>query len=122
MFVLESLSAIRMKYSPVKETIAFQSSFNFVEHLSLFKIQISDPSVESAMPVINFSILKPHFDFATHFRTISAKTHHQAVDFNIFEGLVCHGVTVCTISRGKIVFEEGRFNVAAGDGKFVPRL
>lgn len=54
-------------------------------------------------------------------RTISAKTHHQAVDFNIFEGMTCHGVPICTISRGKIVYEEGRFNVAAGDGKFVPR-
>lgn len=54
-------------------------------------------------------------------RTISAKTHHQAVDFNIFEGMVCHGVTVCTISRGKIVYEDGRFNVAAGDGKYIPR-
>lgn len=54
-------------------------------------------------------------------RTISAKTHHQAVDFNIFEGMVCHGVTCCTISRGKIVYQDGKFNVAAGDGKFIPR-
>nr|XP_039253967.1 dihydropyrimidinase-like [Styela clava] len=54
-------------------------------------------------------------------RTISAKTHHQAVDFNIFEGMVCHGVTLCTISRGKIVYQDGKFNVAAGDGKFIPR-
>nr|CAB3239901.1 dihydropyrimidinase [Phallusia mammillata] len=54
-------------------------------------------------------------------RTISAKTHHQAVDFNIFEGMVCHGVTVCTISRGKVVYEDGRFTVSAGDGKYVPR-
>ncbi|XP_076821782.1 dihydropyrimidinase-like [Clavelina lepadiformis] len=54
-------------------------------------------------------------------RTISAKTHHQAVDFNIFEGMTCHGVNVCTISRGKVVFEEGKFTVSAGDGKFVPR-
>nr|CAB3239903.1 dihydropyrimidinase [Phallusia mammillata] len=54
-------------------------------------------------------------------RTISAKTHHQAVDFNIFEGMVCHGVTVCTISRGKVVYEDGKFTVSAGDGKYVPR-
>uniref|UniRef100_A0A5F9CTG8 Dihydropyrimidinase n=1 Tax=Oryctolagus cuniculus TaxID=9986 RepID=A0A5F9CTG8_RABIT len=54
-------------------------------------------------------------------RTISAKTHHQAVNFNIFEGMVCHGVPLVTISRGKVVYEAGVFNVAAGDGKFIPR-
>ncbi|XP_039253981.2 dihydropyrimidinase-like isoform X2 [Styela clava] len=54
-------------------------------------------------------------------RTISAKTHHQAVDFNIFEGMVCHGVTVCTISRGKVVYQNGKFNVTPGHGKFIPR-
>lgn len=54
-------------------------------------------------------------------RTISVETHHQAVDFNIFEGMVVHGVTVCTISRGKVVYEDGKFTVSAGDGKFVSR-
>lgn len=54
-------------------------------------------------------------------RTISAKTHHQAVNFNIFEGMVCHGVPLVTISRGKVVYEAGVFNVRAGDGKFIPR-
>lgn len=54
-------------------------------------------------------------------RTISAKTHHQAVNFNIFEGMVCHGVPLVTISRGKVVYEAGVFSVTAGDGKFIPR-
>jgi len=54
-------------------------------------------------------------------RTISASTHHQAVDFNIFEGMEVHGVTCCTISRGKVVYQDGKFTVAAGHGKFVPR-
>ncbi|XP_043833657.1 dihydropyrimidinase isoform X2 [Dromiciops gliroides] len=54
-------------------------------------------------------------------RTISAKTHHQAVNFNIFEGMVCHGVPLVTISRGKVVYEAGVFNVSAGDGKYIPR-
>ncbi|KAI4539636.1 hypothetical protein MG293_010031 [Ovis ammon polii] len=54
-------------------------------------------------------------------RTISAKTHHQAVNFNIFEGMVCHGVPLVTISRGKVVYEAGVFSVSAGDGKFIPR-
>ena len=30
----------------------------------------------------------------------------QAVDFNIFEGMVCHGVTEVTISRGKVVYDR----------------
>ncbi|XP_038199961.1 dihydropyrimidinase [Arvicola amphibius] len=54
-------------------------------------------------------------------RTISAKTHNQAVNFNIFEGMVCHGVPLVTISRGRVVYEAGVFSVAAGDGKFIPR-
>ncbi|XP_030409548.1 dihydropyrimidinase isoform X4 [Gopherus evgoodei] len=54
-------------------------------------------------------------------RTISAKTHHHANNFNIFEGMICHGLPVVTISRGKVVYEDGVFNVTAGDGKYVTR-
>uniref|UniRef100_A0A8C9ENV6 Dihydropyrimidinase n=1 Tax=Pavo cristatus TaxID=9049 RepID=A0A8C9ENV6_PAVCR len=54
-------------------------------------------------------------------RTISAKTHHQANNFNVFEGMVCHGVPVATISRGKVVYHDGVFNVTAGQGKYVSR-
>lgn len=54
-------------------------------------------------------------------RKISAKTHHQAVDYNIFEGMECHGVPVVTISRGKVVYEEGRLKVSPGNGRFIHR-
>ncbi|CAM4583919.1 unnamed protein product [Lepidochelys kempii] len=54
-------------------------------------------------------------------RTISAKTHHHANNFNIFEGMICHGLPVVTISRGKVVYEGGVFNVTAGDGKYITR-
>lgn len=60
------------------------------------------------------------FWFYKH-RRISAKTHHQAVNFNIFEGMVCHGVPLVTISRGRVVYEAGVFDVTAGHGKFIPR-
>ena len=35
--------------------------------------------------------------------------------------MVCHGVPVVTISRGKVAYEAGVFSVSAGDGKFIPR-
>lgn len=54
-------------------------------------------------------------------RKISAKTHHQAVDYNIFEGMECHGVPVATISRGKVVYEEGQLKVLPGHGRFIHR-
>ncbi|WKY04315.1 hypothetical protein Q1695_005373 [Nippostrongylus brasiliensis] len=53
-------------------------------------------------------------------RTISKHTHHQAVDFNIFEGMVVHGVAETTISRGKVVWSNNELNVEAGAGRFVP--
>ncbi|CAH1786300.1 unnamed protein product [Owenia fusiformis] len=53
-------------------------------------------------------------------RTISAKTHHQAVDFNIFEGMVVHGVASTVISGGRVVLDEGELHVTQGVGKFVP--
>jgi len=41
-------------------------------------------------------------------RTISAKTHHQAVDFNIFEGMEVHGVPLFVICNGHVVVDEGQ--------------
>jgi dihydropyrimidinase len=52
-------------------------------------------------------------------RTISAKTHHQTVDFNIFEGLTCHGVPSVVISNGRVVLEDGNLVVVQGSGRFV---
>ncbi|KAL3842102.1 hypothetical protein ACJMK2_020163 [Sinanodonta woodiana] len=53
-------------------------------------------------------------------RTISAKTHHQAVDFNIFEGMVCHGVALYVIMNGHVVLDEGQLKVTQGLGRFIP--
>jgi dihydropyrimidinase len=41
-------------------------------------------------------------------RTVSAKTHHHRVDFNIFEGMTFKGVALVTISRGAVVWENGK--------------
>lgn len=53
-------------------------------------------------------------------RTISAKTHHQACDFNIFEGMQCHGVPLYVLSRGRIVRDPQGVHAVAGSGEFVP--
>ena len=54
-------------------------------------------------------------------RVISAETHHHAVDFNIFEGMEVHGVADYTISRGRVVWENGVLKCEQGSGRFVPR-
>ena len=54
-------------------------------------------------------------------RKISKDTHHHAVDFNIFEGMVCHGVPLVTVSRGNVVWENGKLHVTRGAGKYVER-
>ena len=45
----------------------------------------------------------------------------QAVDFNIFEGMVCHGVPEMVVSQGRVVVEAGQVNVVRGRGRFIPR-
>ncbi|HVT51826.1 MAG TPA: amidohydrolase family protein, partial [Dongiaceae bacterium] len=54
-------------------------------------------------------------------KTISAKTHHQKVDFNIFEGMTVTGLATTTISRGKVVYEKGELKVEKGAGRYIDR-
>lgn len=54
-------------------------------------------------------------------RVISAKTHHQACDFNIFEGMECHGVPELVIVSGRVCVENGKIDVEAGSGRFLER-
>ncbi len=54
-------------------------------------------------------------------KTISAKTHHQKVDFNIFEGMTVKGCASHTISRGKVVYADGKLDVERGAGRYIER-
>jgi dihydropyrimidinase len=54
-------------------------------------------------------------------KTISAKTHHQNIDYNIFEGMTVEGCASHTVSQGKIVFADGKLNVERGAGNYVDR-
>uniref|UniRef100_A0A3Q1FH22 Dihydropyrimidinase like 5a n=1 Tax=Acanthochromis polyacanthus TaxID=80966 RepID=A0A3Q1FH22_9TELE len=53
-------------------------------------------------------------------KTISVDSQVQGGDINLYEGLRCHGVPLVTISRGRLVYENGMFTCAEGSGKFCP--
>ncbi len=54
-------------------------------------------------------------------RTISAKTHHQRIDFNIYEGMTVVGGPAMTWSRGKLLWNRGALTAEPGWGKYVDR-
>ena len=45
----------------------------------------------------------------------------QAVDFNIFEGMVCHGGPTVVICQGRVVVDHGKIEVVKGSGRYIPR-
>ncbi len=54
-------------------------------------------------------------------RRISAKTHHQQVDFNIFEGMEVTGINTVTIAQGKVVYKDGDVRTVRGAGRYIDR-
>lgn len=54
-------------------------------------------------------------------RTISRQTHHQNIDFNIFEGMHVTGNVSHTISQGKLVYANGELFVEQGAGRYIHR-
>jgi dihydropyrimidinase len=54
-------------------------------------------------------------------RTISAKTHHQKVDYNIFEGMTVTGVATHTLSQGNVVWADGKLDARKGAGRYINR-
>ena len=54
-------------------------------------------------------------------RTISANTHHQNVDFNIFEGRTVKGIPKYTISQGNVIWDDGELKAVEGAGRYINR-
>ncbi|MFN3882082.1 MAG: dihydropyrimidinase [Nitrincola lacisaponensis] len=53
--------------------------------------------------------------------TLSAKTHHQNIDFNIFEGRTVTGAPSHTLSQGRVVFKQGTLMAERGAGRYIKR-
>ncbi len=54
-------------------------------------------------------------------KIISAKTHHQNVDFNIFEGMKIKGLPSHTISGGVLKYVDGKLRAERGSGNYIKR-
>lgn len=54
-------------------------------------------------------------------RTVSAKTHHQNIDFNVFEGMELKGLARHTISQGNLVWTDGDLRTVRGVGHYIDR-
>jgi dihydropyrimidinase len=54
-------------------------------------------------------------------RTISADTHHMAVDYNAFEGMKVTGQPISVLSRGEFVIRDKQFVGTAGAGQYLKR-
>ena len=53
--------------------------------------------------------------------TISAKTHHQNLDYTPYEGYQGKGRVVSVLSRGKLLVKGAKFLGEAGQGRFIKR-
>jgi dihydropyrimidinase len=54
-------------------------------------------------------------------RTISAQTHHQNVDYNVFEGMRVTGVARHTVAGGMLAWTDGELRAVRGHGQYVAR-
>lgn len=54
-------------------------------------------------------------------KTISSKTHHQNIDFNIFEGMEVKGIPSHTISMGRLLYVNGELRAEKNTGTYIKR-
>lgn len=53
--------------------------------------------------------------------TVSAKSHHSAIDYNLFEGYTVHGKPEKVFLRGTLVVDGEQLLAEAGSGQFIHR-
>ncbi|HSR25261.1 MAG TPA: amidohydrolase family protein, partial [Candidatus Eisenbacteria bacterium] len=56
-----------------------------------------------------------------HERTLSAATHHSAVDYSCYEGMRVSGLPEVVMLRGTVLVEAGQFVGTPGAGRYLPR-
>src|SRR6516225_3191905 len=54
-------------------------------------------------------------------QTLSAATHHMNVDYSAYEGLDITGRVVTTLSRGRVVIDDGQYLGSTSHGTFLAR-
>ena len=54
-------------------------------------------------------------------KVISKNTHHQNIDFNIFEGRTVKGLPSHTICNGKLLYVDGDLRAETGSGTYIKR-
>jgi dihydropyrimidinase len=53
--------------------------------------------------------------------TIRQATHHSKLDVNVFEGITVRGMPKVTLSRGRVVWRDGKLDVVRGSGRNLKR-
>ncbi len=53
--------------------------------------------------------------------TISARTHHSRLEYSVLEGYRAKGLPAVTVSRGKVVWRDGKLDVTPGHGRNIER-
>lgn len=53
--------------------------------------------------------------------TISARTHHTNIDYNLYEGTEVVGAPDTVLVRGKVIVEKDKLVGSPGDGRFIHR-
>jgi dihydropyrimidinase len=54
-------------------------------------------------------------------QTLSVQTHHMNVDYSAYEGMQITGRVETTLSRGRVVIDNGEYHGAPGHGHFLKR-
>ena len=110
-WVKQGIRILAMTGAPRNEFVAVTST----NAAKIFNIYPRKGSI-SAGADADIAVLDPEKE-----KVISKDTHHQNVDFNIFEGMRVKGINVLTVSQGKITYRDGEVRTERGVGRYIDR-